>query len=64
MADYPESLTLDEVAALLRLKPVTIRSWRLQRKNLKFRKIGGRVLVHRDDLIRFVEESGKDGGAA
>ena len=50
MADYPELLTLDEVAAVLRLKPVTIRSWRLSRKNLLFRKIGGKVLVHREDL--------------
>jgi excisionase family DNA binding protein len=62
MADYPELLTLNEVAAVLRLKPVTIKAWRLQHKNLKFRKIGGRVMVHRDDLRGFIERAGKDGG--
>ena len=64
MPDLPELLTISEVATILRVRPVTIRSWRLQHKNLNFRKIGGRVMVHRDELRRFIEQAGKDGGVA
>jgi excisionase family DNA binding protein len=50
-----ELLTIAEAAKVLRVAVSTMRSWRLQRKFLVFRKIGGRVLVHRDDLARFIE---------
>ena len=50
-------LTLKEAAALLRIKLSTIRAWKLQGKFLTFRKIGGRVLVHRDDIQRFIEKA-------
>jgi hypothetical protein len=50
-----ELLTMAEVARTLRLAVSTLRSWRLQGKFLTFRKIGGRVLVHRADLVRLIE---------
>jgi excisionase family DNA binding protein len=58
---HSELLTLVEVAATLRVKVSTIRSWRLQRKHLVFRKIGGKVLVHRDDLASLIASAA--GGA-
>jgi excisionase family DNA binding protein len=50
-----ELLTIAEAAKVLRVAVSTMRSWRLQGKFLVFRKIGGRVLVHRDDLAQFIE---------
>jgi excisionase family DNA binding protein len=50
-------LTMKEAAALLRVKLSTIRSWKLQGKFLTFRKIGGRVLVHKDDIARYIENA-------
>jgi excisionase family DNA binding protein len=50
-------LTLPEAAKLLRLKESTLRAWRLAHKHLNFRKIGGRVLVLRADLEKFVARS-------
>jgi excisionase family DNA binding protein len=52
-----ELLTLDEAATILRLKLSTLRAWRLKRKALTFRKIGGKVLVHRADVNRLIEKS-------
>jgi len=52
-----ELLTLGEAARVLRVRLSTIRAWRLQRKHLTFRKIGGKVLVHRDDVTRLIEKS-------
>lgn len=52
-----ELLTLAEAAMLLRIKLSTIRAWRLQRKALTFRKIGGKVLVSRADINRLIEKS-------
>ena len=48
-------LTMKEAAALLRIKLSTIRAWKLQGKFLTFRKIGGRILVHKDDIARFID---------
>jgi excisionase family DNA binding protein len=48
-------LTLGEAAAILRVKISTIRAWRLQRKHLTFRKLGGKVLVHKNDIERLIE---------
>jgi len=56
-----ELLTLPETAQVLRLKVSTIRAWRLQGKFLSFRKIGGRVLVHRRDLDAFIERAKSKG---
>jgi excisionase family DNA binding protein len=58
-----ELLTLAEAAKVLRVKISTIRSWKLQKTFLAFRKIGGRVLVHRDDLSRFIEQAKMPAGA-
>jgi excisionase family DNA binding protein len=46
-------LTLAEAARLLRLKISTLRAWRLQRK-IAFCKIGGRVVIRRVDIERFI----------
>jgi excisionase family DNA binding protein len=50
-------LTMQEAAVLLRIKLSTIRAWKLHGKFLAFRKIGGRVLVHKDDIQRFISQS-------
>jgi excisionase family DNA binding protein len=48
-------LTIPEAAKVLRVAVSTLRAWKLQGKFLTFRKIGGRILVHRDDIARFIE---------
>jgi excisionase family DNA binding protein len=53
----PILLTLAEAAQLLRLRPSTLRAWRLAKKFLTFRKIGGRVLVARKDVESLIEHS-------
>ncbi len=50
-------LTIPEAAKILRVTVSTLRAWRLQEKFLTFRKIGGRILVHRDDISRLIEKS-------
>lgn len=50
-------LTLAEAARALRIKVSTLKAWRLAKKHLPFRKIGGKVLVRRDDINRFINES-------
>ena len=52
-----ELLTLGEVSTILRVKLSTLRAWRLQKKHLTFRKIGGKVLVQRADCNRLIERS-------
>lgn len=52
-----ELLTLGEVCSILRVKLSTLRAWRLQKKHLIFRKVGGKVLVHRSDVNRLIEKS-------
>lgn len=52
-----ELLTLGEASTVLRVKLSTIRAWRLQRKHLTFRKVGGKVLVSRADINRLIEKS-------
>jgi len=52
-----ELLTLSEACKILRCQISTLRAWRLQRKHLTFRKIGGKVLVSRADIERFIEKS-------
>ncbi len=53
----PTLLTLTETAKLLRIQLSTIRAWRLAKKFLTFRKVGGRVLVARKDIEAFIERS-------
>jgi excisionase family DNA binding protein len=48
-------LTIPEAAKVLRVAVSTLRAWKLQGKFLTFRKIGGRILVHRDDIARFID---------
>lgn len=50
-------LTLPEAAKLLRIKESTLRAWRLAHRHLNFRKIGGKVLVLRADIERFINAS-------
>jgi excisionase family DNA binding protein len=57
MNALPDLLTLPEAAKVLRIQVSTIKAWRLAKKHLAFRKIGGKVLVHRDDIERFVAKS-------
>ena len=50
-----ELLTLTEASKVLRVKVSTLRSWRLK-GTLPFRKLGGKVLLHRDDIHQFIEK--------
>lgn len=45
-----ELMTLTEASDALRLKPATLRAWRLQRRVLPFVKIGKKVFVRRCDV--------------
>lgn len=47
-------LDVKEAAALLRLKPSTIRSWILKRK-IQYAKIGGRVFIRACDVDATIE---------
>jgi len=49
-------ITLAEASKVLRVKVSTLRAWRAQRR-LPFYKIGGKVLLRREDVQRFVEAS-------
>ena len=57
MVDSTDLLTIPEAARLLRIKVSTLKAWRLAKRHLPFRKIGGRVLIRRDDINRFINES-------
>ena len=45
----PDLLTIPETAALLRLKPSTVRAWVLRRK-LPYCKVGRLVRIRRSDI--------------
>jgi excisionase family DNA binding protein len=47
-------LTVPETAALLRLKPSTIRAWTCQRR-IPFVKVGRLVRIRRSDAEAFIE---------
>ena len=49
-------LTVSEAAALLRLKPSTMRAW-VHRRRIPFVKLGGRVLFRRSDLEAVIAKS-------
>jgi len=51
-----ELLTVPEAAALLRLKPSTIRAWVCQRK-IPFVKLGRLVRIKRSDAEALIEAS-------
>jgi excisionase family DNA binding protein len=48
-------LTVPEAADFLRLRPSTLRAWRLKRK-LQFVKIGGRVFVREADARALIQK--------
>jgi len=52
----PELLTIPETAALLRLRPSTLRAWILRRK-LPYLKIGRLVRIRRADVEQFLQRS-------
>jgi excisionase family DNA binding protein len=54
--NQPELLTVPETAAVLRLRPSTIRSWILKR-TMPYVKIGRRVFLRRADLDALVTAS-------
>jgi excisionase family DNA binding protein len=56
MEQKQELLTLPEAAKVLRVKTSTLRAWRIQRR-LPFRKIGGKILLHIDDIQKFIAQS-------
>lgn len=48
-------LTVDEAAAYLRLKKHTLANMRWQGTGPRFRKHGGRIVYHRDELNKWSE---------
>jgi excisionase family DNA binding protein len=56
LADSPELLTVAESAAMLRLKPSTIRAWILDRK-IPHVKLGSRVFLRRADCETLIRAS-------
>lgn len=48
----PQLLTVEEVAALLRVQVSTIYVWTSKRK-IPFRKVGGRLRFDRSDVMRW-----------
>jgi hypothetical protein len=59
MADKPETpfLTVEEAATWLRLKKRTLDNMRWMGTGPKFRKHGGRIFYHRDDLADWSQNS-------
>ena len=51
----PAFLLEAEAAGYLRLSVPTIRAWRVKGTGPRWRKIGGRVVYHIDDLQRFAD---------
>jgi excisionase family DNA binding protein len=51
-----ELLTVSEAAALLRLRPSTVRAWILQRK-MAHVKLGSRVFIRRSDCEALIAAS-------
>jgi excisionase family DNA binding protein len=49
-----ELLTVPEAAALLRLRPSTIRAWINQRKKIAFVRVGRLVRIRRSDVEAYI----------
>jgi len=56
LSDGNELLTVPETAALLRLRPSTIRAWTCQRK-IPFVKLGRLVRIKRSDAEALIQAS-------
>ena len=56
-ATKPQSpfYTVEEAAAFLRVEPRTLDNWRWAGLGPKYRKHGGRIVYHIDDLTAFSE---------
>ena len=64
MSDIPEYLmTVDEVAALLRTCPSTVRYWRYAGYGPRSFKVGRRVLYARSDVLAFIDAAQREGSA-
>lgn len=53
----PEYMTTEEVAAMLRTPPETVRYWRHVKKGPKSFKVGRRVLYVREDVEAFIADA-------
>ena len=53
-------MTLDEVAAELRVPVQTVRYWRAQGRGPRFIKLGRRIVCRRADLVAYVERQFAD----
>ena len=53
-------LTEKDAASMLGLASVTLRRWRWAGQGPRFRKIGGAVRYHPDDLTAFIEAAGRN----
>lgn len=59
----PDMLTTDEVAAIFRTSPETVRYWRHVGKGPDSFKVGRRVLYAREDVERYIREERQKAGA-
>jgi hypothetical protein len=54
ITDFP--ISTDEAAALLRVKPGTLATWRCHGRGPKFVKIGRACFYYRADLLAWIEQ--------
>lgn len=52
-----EYYTTEECAAILKVSPKTLETWRSRGKGPKYYKVGGRVLYKKSDIEAFIEGS-------
>ena len=61
--DVMELLSCEETAKILGVRPQTLATWRLYGRPLPYCKIGRLVKYRRSDVLAFIEQSMKGGGA-
>jgi hypothetical protein len=55
MSELPHYLTIDEAAAIARRTPNAMRKLRVREKGPRVRKIDGRLVIERNDLLAWLE---------
>jgi predicted DNA-binding transcriptional regulator AlpA len=62
--DYPQLLTVDEVADRLRKSPCTLRYWRSIGAGPRSAKLGKRIVYREADVLAWVEQQFADDSSA
>ncbi len=62
MNDFPNLLTPEETARLLKINPGTLAVWRAtNRYDLPYLKVGSHIRYREEDVLAFVERGGQRG---